>query len=438
MKKYDCIVIGAGLAGLTTAYSLVKNNKKVLLIEKEKYFGGRTSSWNDNGFLVEAGFHRHIGFYHELPKLLKEVGVNLDDIIMWEKEVEIIINKHKRIILGISPFYHPITFLKDITGNKECLTTKDKMSLVKLFLIGFKDYTINPQELDNYSILDYCQELNISKRVIEDIVTSLSTGIFFLPKEKYTAKLFFGLFYPSLYHPINLRIGAYKGGMSEVIAKPLATKIKELGGEIILNTRVEKIYLKNKTWCVLTNKEMQTDYLVLATDILNAKQLVSNLNSKEIKKIKKMPTTSAITVQLELSKPMMPIDRTTFTTSTILASFTEESRSTFPNSKGRISIILANPDNYIKLTDKEILNKVLRDLEKLNFLIKDTLLDYRIVRHENKFYGFSPNNDYLRPNTDSGIKGLVLAGDYTKQKMYATMEGAVISGLKATKFILDN
>ena len=25
MKKYDCIVIGAGLAGLTTAYSLVKN-----------------------------------------------------------------------------------------------------------------------------------------------------------------------------------------------------------------------------------------------------------------------------------------------------------------------------------------------------------------------------------------------------------------------------
>ena len=95
MKKYDCVVIGAGLAGLTTAYSLVKNKKRVLLIEKEKYLGGRTSSWNDKGFLVEAGFHRHIGFYHELPKLLKEVGVNLDNIIMWEKEVEIIINKHK-------------------------------------------------------------------------------------------------------------------------------------------------------------------------------------------------------------------------------------------------------------------------------------------------------------------------------------------------------
>lgn len=148
-------------------------------------------------------------------------------------------------------------------------------------------YNLYNSTIDSVSILDYCDELNISKRVIEYIVTPLSTGIFFLPKEKYTAKLFFGLFYPSLYHLISLRIGPYKGGMSEVIAKPIANKIKKLGGEIILNTKVEKIYLKNKTWCVFTNKEIQTNYLVLATDILNTKELVFNLDSKEIKKIKK-------------------------------------------------------------------------------------------------------------------------------------------------------
>ena len=45
------------------------------------------------------------------------------------------------------------------------------------------------------------------------------------------------LHYPSLYHPISLRIGAYKGGMSDVITKPIANKIKELGGEIILNKK---------------------------------------------------------------------------------------------------------------------------------------------------------------------------------------------------------
>lgn len=35
MKKYDCIVIGAGIAGVTFAYLMKKANKKVLLIEKQ-------------------------------------------------------------------------------------------------------------------------------------------------------------------------------------------------------------------------------------------------------------------------------------------------------------------------------------------------------------------------------------------------------------------
>ena len=79
--KYDIIVIGAGLAGLTAAYYLTKERKKVLLIEKEKFLGGRTSSWNDNGMMIESGFHRHIGYYKELPKLLKEVDVSLNTIV---------------------------------------------------------------------------------------------------------------------------------------------------------------------------------------------------------------------------------------------------------------------------------------------------------------------------------------------------------------------
>ena len=79
-----------------------------------------------------------------------------------------------------------------------------------------------------------------------------------------------------------------------------------------------------------------------------------------------------------------------------------------------------------------------KELKRIYKILELHLFFDRIIRHEKKFYCFSPNNDYLRPNTDSGIKGLVLAGDYIKQKIYAIMEGAVISGLKAAKFILDN
>jgi len=114
MKKYDVIVIGAGLAGLTAAYRLSVAGKAVLLLEKENFLGGRTSSFNDDGMKVEAGFHRHIGYYKKLPSILNEVGVHLDDIIVWEDDIEIKLNEKDSIFLGIDPILSPVKFVKRI------------------------------------------------------------------------------------------------------------------------------------------------------------------------------------------------------------------------------------------------------------------------------------------------------------------------------------
>ncbi len=432
MEKYDVIVVGAGLAGLTASYKLVASGKSVLLVEKESFLGGRTSSWNDAGMMVEAGFHRHIGYYKELPKILKEVGVSLEDIVMWENTAEIKLSKKDSIILGIAPFFSPLKFLKGIFGNNKYLSFKDKLSLMKLFIIGFKDYKFNPKILDKYSIYEYAVKLKITKRVINYLVTSLSTGIFFLPIEEYSAKVFFGLFYPSLFRTYKLRIGAYQGGMSEVLAKPIADKFQKLGGTIKLNSAVASLILENdKVKGVRTNKKIYSEKVILATDIINTKKLVGGYNFDYFRNISLMPTMSAITVQIELKKPLMPLDRITFGPQFILISFTEESRSTFKESKGRLSIILADPDKYINLSDEKIFTLIVNDAKKMGLDIMKNLIDYRIIRHKDKFYKLSPNNDSKRPSPKTPIKGLFLAGDYVRQEMYATMEGAVISGINA-------
>ena len=108
--KYDVIVVGGGLAGLSCAFYASKKGKKVLLLEKNKYLGGRTSSFTDMGMEVESGLHRYIGYYKELPKLLKKCGVKISDIVTWEDEVEILV-KDGKITLGISPFFSPLPLL---------------------------------------------------------------------------------------------------------------------------------------------------------------------------------------------------------------------------------------------------------------------------------------------------------------------------------------
>ena len=53
MKKFDCVVVGAGFAGATIANLLAKQNKQVLLVEKRDHIGGNAYDYYDvNGVLV--------------------------------------------------------------------------------------------------------------------------------------------------------------------------------------------------------------------------------------------------------------------------------------------------------------------------------------------------------------------------------------------------
>jgi len=56
-EKYDVIVIGGGIGGLTCAATLVKGNKKVLLCEQHSKLGGYLNSFERNGFIFDGGNH---------------------------------------------------------------------------------------------------------------------------------------------------------------------------------------------------------------------------------------------------------------------------------------------------------------------------------------------------------------------------------------------
>ncbi len=54
---YDCIVIGAGRAGLTSALKLAAAGKKVIVLEKQPVPGGVATSFKRKGFIFESALH---------------------------------------------------------------------------------------------------------------------------------------------------------------------------------------------------------------------------------------------------------------------------------------------------------------------------------------------------------------------------------------------
>ena len=73
--KQKVIIIGAGPAGLTAGYYLLKNSNKyeVTILEKEKQVGGISKTINYNGNRMDLGGHRFFTKDDKINKIWQEI-----------------------------------------------------------------------------------------------------------------------------------------------------------------------------------------------------------------------------------------------------------------------------------------------------------------------------------------------------------------------------
>ena len=406
MDRADVVVVGAGLAGLACAFELASAGREVLLLEGRPHLGGRTASWVEDGMPVESGLHRYLGFYDALRGLLQRAGVSVNDIIVWEDVVEIRTPDGPRGVFGVAPFFRPLTTLASLLGNNALLSPLDKLSLIPMLGRGLLEYALRPARLDRRSALGYARRNLATRRAQRRFVEPFSTGLFFLPPERYSAYAFLMPFAYALRRLTRVRVGAFRGGMSEVMADPLAAAI-------------------------------EARHVVVATSLRPAQRLLAQLAGHPwARPMLSLPSMPVVTIQLELDRPSMPYDRTTFGPGTALASFAEQSRTTFRHAPGRLSVILGRPERFLAATPEEILAVTVRDAAKLGIDLEGHVRSFRVVTLLDDFYSLAPGKDHLRPGQVTPIPGLTLAGDYTRQPLLGTMEGAVISGQLAARAVL--
>jgi phytoene dehydrogenase-like protein len=77
MKKYDDIVVGSGISGLTMSLLLAMNGHRVLLLEKGPAIGGSLSRFSRRGVTFDTGFHFTGGLHGGgiLSEILSILGI---------------------------------------------------------------------------------------------------------------------------------------------------------------------------------------------------------------------------------------------------------------------------------------------------------------------------------------------------------------------------
>lgn len=78
MKKYDVVIIGGGITGLTAAFRLQRGGKSVLVVEKTDRVGGQIRSHSESGFTFESGPNTSVLSNPEIVELFEDLSPEVE------------------------------------------------------------------------------------------------------------------------------------------------------------------------------------------------------------------------------------------------------------------------------------------------------------------------------------------------------------------------
>ncbi|WP_430815275.1 phytoene desaturase family protein [Carboxylicivirga sp. RSCT41] len=277
-NTYDSIVVGAGIAGLTSATYLARAGQKVLLIEKNKEVGGLVNTFTRDGFQFEAGV-RALENAGVIFPMLKDLGIELDFVespVSLGIENEII---HIKDIYSLKDYQQMLTRLfpedKDEICNLMVIIRKVMKHMDVLYGIenpAFKDLKTDTSYLCkqllpwlpkflltmgkingmNMPVEDYLKRL-LSNDSLRDMVAQH----FFKNTPTFFALSYFSL-YLDYFYP--------KGGVGR-LAEALHDKFLRYGGAFAMQTSVISIDAGKRQ--VVDNKGLSYNYnhMVWAADL---------------------------------------------------------------------------------------------------------------------------------------------------------------------------
>ncbi len=227
MTQWDAIIVGAGISGLSVGAMLAEAGKKVLVLEKSNRVGGRLTTIEYKGHIIDNGVHglSYDGF---LEEIFSKVG----------KEPFKLITDIKTVVFHDGKF-------------QDLVSEQSRGELKRIFLDEILSKTY--EELEHYHDTPLSEW--VGERTDNPEVKRLFSvmGMFYCPSdyvERVSAGDLILRFKEVMEHSGRLAgtSGIVEGGNVRVY-QPLADAILENGGEIRTNTMVSGIVIQNGKAC---------------------------------------------------------------------------------------------------------------------------------------------------------------------------------------------
>ena len=421
------LVIGGGLAGLSAAAYLSKNNYKVKLLESSPKLGGRTYSFLDKetNTILDNGQHILMGCYNETLNFLSLIDALKNFEIQKSLNVNFVKEGYKVFKLKSFPFFYPFN-LSIAALNYKAINLSERLKLIKVFL---KLQFYSDKKLSLMNVKEWLEKENQSGNVQNAFWKILAVGALNSSLGKASAKIFVDILRQIFANGKSAAtIILPKFGLTESFCKDAEEFIKNNDGEIFLSETVTRLAINDArvTEVHSPNKVYKDfDFVVSA---IPAFALSRILEKKDQINIPEFTYSTIINIHLWLKEKSFPQGFFGLINSTLHWVF---------NKGSHLNIVISDAGELASKSDQELIEMCKSEMQKFFLLNPEMISNYKIIKE--KRATFIPSIDILdkRPQQKIEIKNIILAGDWVDTGLPSTIESAVNSGRVAADLILN-
>jgi squalene-associated FAD-dependent desaturase len=451
MSLKTVIVIGGGLAGLSSAVALAEAGFRVRLLEKRPHLGGRAASYVlPGGEHVDNCQHVTLGCCTNLEDFYRRVGA-ADQIRFFDRLLFAAPDGQRGAIASVAlppPLHMAVSF-----AFFPLLGWADKRAIAQALLAiarsGGRPAVLSSDKAgENITMLAWLQKHRQTVRAIRRFWEVILVSALDEELDRIDARYGIEVFWKAF---LSTR-GGYRVGIPRVplgeLYEGCRKALADRGGEVqlragargflVVDGRVDGV--EREDGSVETAEyylsAVPQDVLpeLLPAEVVEREPVFLNLRN-----LRASPITG---VHLWFDRAVMSEPFLTLLDSTTQWVFnkTQLSRSGGAEGGGQyLQLVISASYGLASRSRQEIIALCLDELRQVLPAIREaTLVKGTVVKEMSATFSPAPGSDRWRPGQRSPLLGLFLAGDWTSTGWPSTMEGAVRSGYLAAEAILSD
>lgn len=430
------VVVGGGLAGLSAGIEAADSGASVLLLEKRHRLGGATWSFERHGVWFDNGQHVFMRCCTAYQTFLRRIGSAGNVRIQPRLNVPVLAPGGRVGSIRRTPGPSPIHLAPSLLAYPH-LTFHQRFAVLKA---GFALRRLDPDDptLDDVSFGDWLAEHEQGETAIANFWNLIILPTVNVPADEASLKLAVKVFSTGLLSRAAAGdIGWAKVPLSVLHGDAARNALQSAGGEIRTRSEVSRVGLGGQGDLEVhaDGQRLPADAVVVAVQHDAVASLLPPESIKSQDRLDQLGVSPIINIHLVYDRPVTDLKIAAGVDTEVQFLFDRTEGAGLDDGSQCLAISLSGAKSYMKHSSTDLIAHFAAELTKLlPAAAEANVIESMVTRERAATFFGGPDTHNLRADAASGIPGVYLAGAWTDTGWPATMEGAVLSGVKAGRF----